>query len=502
MKRRNVLFVLTDQQRADSIGCYGNPLVATPNLDWLAASGTRFTNWFTPTAICTPARASLITGKAPFRHRVLANHERNVGYMEEIPQGEYSFAESLLEQGYNVGLFGKWHVGTQRGPIDLGFDGPHFDGWHNAVDHPLYKEYLEKRSLPDYKITDEIRGTFPNGQPALLMAARLEQPVEATFEHFLADLAIERIEKYAKDNQESDKPFFLAIHFFGPHLPYILPSEYFDMYSADDVELPESVKETFENKPPVQQNYSQHWAFDTMTERQSRQLLALSLGYVAMIDMELGRVFDALRQHGLMDETAVFFSSDHGEFTGAHRLHDKGPAMYDDIYKTAGIVRIPGAPEGQIRDELVSLLDCTATVLELAGADKTPAVDSVSLMPLLEAPASKEIAWREFVICEYHGHHFPYPQRMIRNHQHKLVVNPESVNELYDLEKDPHELTNVYSNPAYFSIRQHLLEQLYHALRARGDKFFHWMTSMYEVGDLNYDPSMSQLDKTLGKIKK
>lgn len=495
MDRRNLLFVLTDQQRADSLGSYGNPLVATPNLDWLAASGTRFTNWFTPTAICTPARASLITGKAPFRHKVLANHERNVGYMEEIPEGEFSFAESLKDQGYNVGLFGKWHVGTKRAPADLGFDGPHLDGWHNAVDHPLYKNYLEENGLPPYQITDEIRGTFPNGHPALLMAARLQQPVEATFEHFLADLAIKRIKRYAKDYKDSGQPFFLAIHFFGPHLPYILPSEYFDLYGPDDVELPESVRETFENKPPVQKNYSEHWAFDTMTERQSRQLLALSMGYVAMIDMELGRVFEAMREHGLIDETAIFFSSDHGEFTGSHRLHDKGPAMYDDIYKTAGIVRIPGGPKGQVRDELVSLMDCTATILELAGADTHPATDSASLVRLVEG---KQTAWRDYIICEYHGHHFPYPQRMIRNHRYKLIVNPESVNELYDLEADPHELTNAYQHPELEATRSLLMTELYEALKARGDKFYHWMTSMYEVGELNHDPSMGQLDKKLG----
>lgn len=496
MKRHNILFVLTDQQRVDSIGSYGNPLVATPNLDWLAASGTRFTNWFTPTAICTPSRASLITGKAPFRHKVLANHERNVGYLEEIPLGEFSFAESLREQGYNVGLFGKWHVGTKRTPNDLGFDGPHFDGWHNAVDHPLYKQYLLDRDLPEYKITEEIRGTFPNGQPAILMGALLEQPVEATFEHFLADLAIEQIKSYSGDHHSFGKPFFLALHLFGPHLPYILPRKYFDLYGPDDVKLPESVTETFADKPKVQQNYSQHWAFDSMTERQSKQLLALSLGYVAMIDMELGRVFDALREVSLLDDTALFFSSDHGEFTGSHRLHDKGPAMYDDIYKTPGIVRIPGGPEGQVRDELVSLIDCTATILELAGADVGPAVDSTSLVGLITAAEPSE-PWRESIVCEYHGHHFPYPQRMLRNHRYKLVVNPESINELYDLELDPHELTNCYENSKYLDIRGQMLKDLYQALKQRGDNFYHWMTSMYEVGDLDYDPSMSQLDKKL-----
>jgi arylsulfatase A-like enzyme len=124
------------------------------------------------------------------------------------------------------------------------------------------------------------------------------------------------------------------------------------------------------------------------------------------------------------------------------------------------------------------------------------------LLPLLGAKEKPKTPWREFVICEYHGHHFPYPQRMIRTHTHKLVVNPESINELYDLEKDPYELTNSYADPEYLSVRKQLLGQLYISLRDRGDKFFHWMTSMYEVGDLNYDPSMGQLDKTLGKTAK
>lgn len=169
--------------------------------------------------------------------------------------------------------------------------------------------------------------------------------------------------------------------------------------------------------------------------------------------------------------------------------------MYDDIYKTAGIVRIPGAPEGQVRDELVSLMDCTATILELAGADTNPATDSASLVRIIEG---KQTPWRDYIICEYHGHHFPYPQRMIRNHRYKLVINPESVNELYDLEADPHELTNAYQHPELEAIRSLLMKELYEALKARGDKFFHWMTSMYEVGELNHDPSMSQLDKKPG----
>ena len=114
MKPSNILFLMTDQHRADTLGAYGNALAATPVLDELARTGTRFDRWYTPTAICTPARASLLTGQAPFRHRVLANHERNVGYLEDLADGSFTFVEALREQGYNTGLVGKWHAGTEK----------------------------------------------------------------------------------------------------------------------------------------------------------------------------------------------------------------------------------------------------------------------------------------------------------------------------------------------------------------------------------------------------
>jgi arylsulfatase A-like enzyme len=131
----------------------------------------------------------------------------------------------------------------------------------------------------------------------------------------------------------------------------------------------------------VQKNYSAHWTFDTMPIEATRELIAIYWGYVALIDQEIGRVTAAMERLGLADDTAVFFTSDHGEFTGAHRLHDKGPAMYEDIYRTAGLLRVPGQPGGVVRNEFVSLLDCTATILELVGLDPELAVDSRSLLP-------------------------------------------------------------------------------------------------------------------------
>src|SRR3954466_9436204 len=112
---------MTDQHRVDTLGAYGNNLGTAPNLDALAATGTRFDRWYTPTAICTPARASLLTGQAPFRHKLLANNERNVGYLEDLADGVFTFSEALRANGYNAGLIGKWHTGTEKEPCDYGF---------------------------------------------------------------------------------------------------------------------------------------------------------------------------------------------------------------------------------------------------------------------------------------------------------------------------------------------------------------------------------------------
>ncbi|MEU4967214.1 sulfatase-like hydrolase/transferase [Streptomyces smyrnaeus] len=498
-----MLFLMTDQHRVDTLGAYGNPHVRTPNLDRLAAEGTRFDNCYTPTAICTPARASLLTGAAPFRHKLLANYERNVGYLEDLADDQFTFAGQLRAEGYRLGLLGKWHGGVRRTAADYGFEGPDLAGWHNPVDHPDYLAHLEENGLPPYRISDPVRGTTPNGSPGNLLAARLRQPVEATFEHYLATRTIEMLRRWVADGvgaapgagragagPAGDRPFFLATHFFGPHLPYILPDAYYDMYDPALVELPASVSETFAAKPPVQSNYSRLWAFDTMPLEESRKLIAVYWGYVTLIDEQMGRILDAVRELGLEEHTAVFFTADHGEFTGAHRLHDKGPAMYDDIYRIPGLLKVPGAPRGQVRDEFVSLTDCTATILDLAGSDTEPAVDSRSLLPLA---AGERPEWAPHHLAEFHGHHFPYPQRMLRTRRYKLVVNPESRNELYDLHTDPDELHNRYDHPELRDVRAELTRTLYDLLRERGDNFFHWMSPMYDV-ETDYDTTLSAFE--------
>ena len=186
------------------------------------------------------------------------------------------------------------------------------------------------------------------------------------------------------------------------------------------------------------------------------------------------------------------FTADHGEFTGSHRLHDKGPAMYDDIYRVPLIARVPGLPAGRTEARFASFLDVTPTILDLAGLPVPDYMDGRSLLPLIRG--DEPVPWREEIFAEFHGHHFPYPQRMIRTRRYKLVINPADINELYDLEADPDELQNRYEHAELRGVRHELMTRLYDELRGRGDNFYHWMTTMYDVGDKRYDASLSQLD--------
>lgn len=479
--RRNILFLMTDQHRTDTLPCYGNTVINTPNLDRIADGGTCFERFYTPTAICTPARASLFTGLFPFRHGMFINPERAGGAQTEIPEALTVLSTPLREVGYRVGHAGKWHIGRDRGPEYYGMDGEHLPGALNPFSQPSYTKWLEENDFPPFGVSDPIYGVAHNGTGrGHLIAGRLNQPKEATMERFITHQAIDLLRSYAEGGASDVAPFWLTASWFGPHLPYLIPSEYYDMYDPELVELPASMAETFDGKPPIQQQYSEYWSTDAFDKDQWRKLIAVYWGYVTLIDDCVGILLDELAHLGIEDSTAVIFTADHGEFTGAHRLNDKGPAMYEDIYRIPGLIRVPGmAP--QRRREFASLVDLAPTILDLAGVAPVDAHDGRSLVPILAGEVPDD--WPAQIVAEFHGHHFPHSQRMLRDDRYKLVYNPDSVHELYDLELDPHELSNVYTVPIYREVRTSLERRLYLELVARNDPAHAWMTYMIDVGD-------------------
>jgi arylsulfatase A-like enzyme len=449
----NVLFVLTDQQRCDSLGCYGNDRVATPNIDRIASDGTRFERAYTPAAICSPARASILTGVWPHTHGALQNVDDDQSLADAFP----CYPEQLDAAGYNLGHAGKSHVGDP--PSAFGFDGKHLPGWFYPERHPAYEAYLDEHGYRS--MTREVLSErFPD-QPGLEAGALDERPVEATFTRFVTEEALSLIDRYA----DSEEPFYQGVHYYGPHNPYYLPEEYFHMYDPDDVELPESaIRETFEGKPWVVRVQRDESSLDEIELDDWDRIIAAYYGYVSFIDDEVGRLLDALDDHGIADETAVVFTSDHGAFLTAHKLHDKGQAMYEDIYNVPFVTRNLGFEEDAVED-FVSLLDLAPTFCDLAGAAIPEAYAGRSL---LDRAAGAD-DWRSDIHAEYHGHQFPYEQRMLRTERYKLILNQNDTAELYDLEEDPHELDNVIADPEYGAVSERLYERLQERLDACDD---------------------------------
>lgn len=449
----NVLFVCTDQQRADSLGCYGNDRVRTPNVDGIAERGARFDRAYTPAAICGPARAAMVTGVRPHRNGVL----RNVEQVEDVALGRQfpCYPRLLREAGYNAGLAGKWHVGEH--PREFGLDGEYYPGWHQTLTHPDYRAYLEENDLPQFD-GEGLEDVFPADGEALQSGGVDPRPVEASFPYFIAERAVEQLAAYA----DADRPFYQSVHFFGPHNPYYLPREYFEMYDPANVDLPESaVKETFQGKPAAHLAQRHFSGLDDVAVEDWYRYVAAYWGFVSFIDDQVGRLLTALDRLGVREETAVVFTSDHGAFLTAHKLHDKGPAMYEDIYNVPLVAEGLGV-EGD-REEFVSLLDLPPTFLDLAGVEVPEVYDGRSLLDL---PAED---WRRDVTAEYHGHLFPIEQRMLRTERYKLVYNERDRWELYDLEADPHELHNRIDDPQYGDVAARLYARLRERLAERGD---------------------------------
>jgi arylsulfatase A-like enzyme len=453
----NVVVVLTDQQRQDSLACYGNDWVDTPNVDRLADEGTRFDRAYTPTAICSPTRASLLTGVRPHRNGVTQNVSADTDLAERWP----CYPQLLREAGYNVGLTGKTHFGGH--PRDYGFDAEFIRGYFYTPDHPDYEAYLEERGLPKMR-ADRLRDAFPEGGERFQSGAVDDRPPEASVTHYIAERAIESIGEYAA---EPETPFYQSVHFYGPHNPYYLPEEYLHMYDPSDIDIPESaIKETLQGKPWAHHTQSKMAGLHGIPIEDWRRIIAAYHGWVTFIDDQVGRVLDALEANGVDDSTAVVFSTDHGAFLTRHKMHDKGPAMYEDIYNVPLVAAGLGL-EG-VEDRFVSLLDLPPTLLELADVDVPDEYDGRSLLDL----AAGDEDWRESITAEFHGHSYSYEQRMIRNDRYKLVVNAYDTNEFYDLREDPEELSNEIGNPEYGAEAHALYLELRERLAGDGDGFF------------------------------
>jgi len=439
----NLCLIMTDQQRPDFLGCYGqNPVIRTPHLDHLAAGGVRFTQTFIAGYPCCPSRASLLTGLYPHAHGVIRN---GIALDAAVP----TLGDVLKNAGYRTAWMGKWHLGSEDEPQHG------FDRWVGGRKH--YRDYLAVHKLlepiPGEKVGGLHHTVSRDGHSVI--------PEEHFMESFLAGEAV----RFLREQRTSKQPFFLGFSCFGPHQPTTPPEPWDKKYTSAQVVLSKSYHDELHNKPARQKEASGRLA-GRLTEAQFRRVAARYYGYVEYLDRQIGRVLDALEECGLAQDTVVAFTSDHGEMLGAHGFIYKGPYLYDEVVRVPLLLRYPRRiAAGRSSAALISNVDVAPTLLELLGLPTMPRQDGRSLLPLLRGASARH---RDMVFCEHAGE---TSIKMARTRDWKLALNwrPPETDELYDLARDPLELNNLIDAPAAQPIRARLAAEIRAWLRDAAD---------------------------------
>ena len=464
-RRPNILWICTDQQRFDSLGCYGNPYVATPHLDALASSGVLVEHAYCQSPVCTPSRASFLTGRYPRTTRCRQNGQ-------SIPADERMVPRLLKDGGgYVTGLSGKLHtsfcnpsalVGTEH-RIDDGYD--EFN-WSHDPDPKWptnqYSNWLTSQGTRFQTMPIEGSTVVHEGMPA---------------SHHQTTWSIDKAIHFIRTNAGFEHPWLFSINMFDPHHAFDPPREYLERYldRLDEIPLPNYVPGELEAKPVFQgmdhrAPYNGRLAkefphFDAISEREHRLIRASYYAMIDLIDAQVGRLLAVLDETGQRENTLVIFMSDHGEMLGDHGIYLKGPYFYDAAVRVPLLFSMPGTlPSGRRVGSVVELVDLAPTLLEAAGIPPFAGMQGCSLWPMLTG--SEEADARKDAYCEYYNA-MPWHQEptahatMIRTERHKLVrVHSTNEGELYDLELDPAETVNRWSDAAYAAVKLDLLERL------------------------------------------
>jgi len=468
--RLNILYIMTDQQRFDTIGLYGLTNCKTLNLDRLANSGVRFDRAYTCCSLCSPARASMLCGKYPHTHHMWNNQDMMQWAIRNLPDDIELISQPLGRAGYQCGYVGKWHCGQEKVPSHYGFEGMDVPNYGNPYKTHEYQEYLKRHGLKQVEVKSLITDFTPRRGT---MGGEMIGDIRASATYFLSEYAIEMMKRFQDERERTGKPWFIFLSYWLPHHPYTPPREYYEMYDVKETKLWENFHDDLKGKPPNQRRYREcyHRAIEHSDETW-RELITRYFAQTTFLDAQIGRVLDALDELGLSDSTAVLFSTDHGDMCGSHgKFHDKDAFMYEELYHIPLFIRIPGVTKpNTVRNEFVLNMDLAATALDIAGVGVPDDYEARSLLPLARGDA---VDWRDDVMCEYFGHRFLFSQRMIRWGRYKYILNLPSFDELYDLEEDPHELNNLIHEPAMKDVIAEGQERLLNWIKDTNDAILH-----------------------------
>ena len=427
-RRPNVVILLADQWRWAETGCYGHPVIRTPNVDRLAAAAGRFTHAFSNFPLCSPARSVLLSGRYARSNGVRGNQDQEAQPGRPTNQ-ETTIAEALGRADYLTALVGKWHL--RPTPAALGFA----ESLRCRMRHRYYRQVYYRNE----------------GEPYVC---------EEYSPHHETEAAVQFIRDHA------DRPFFLFVSYGPPHMPLAeLPDRYRTMYDPARVLLRENVYKD------GRMAFNEHWFKIYMWDFQYyentdtfphglpkdmdlRDLIALYYGQITAVDDCIGRVLDAIRETGLEEDTIVLFTSDHGDLLGSHQLFNKN-AHYDEAVRVPMAIRYPRRIKpAVISEQIASLVDVMPTLLELCGVPVPDSVQGTSLTPVLEG--------REETVGENAAFIETSTADGIRTHRFMYSVNRKKPRQeqLFDCEADPFQMNDLSAEPAHAQTLASLRERL------------------------------------------
>ncbi|AWI10470.1 hypothetical protein CKA38_02965 [Ereboglobus luteus] len=450
----NILWICTDQQRWDTIGALGNKYVKTPNIDRLVREGVSFTNAHCQSPVSAPSRASFLTGMYPSAVRVTRNG--NAVWPEAAPL----VTKLLKDAGYECGLAGKFHLSTAMArrpeirPADDGYTTYHYS--HSPYQGGSKNDYLKywlDRGI-DINALKKQNGYVP---------AKYHQTT------WCVDRAID----FIKERREW--PWQFSLNVYDPHNPLDPPQEYIDRYNIDELPAPR-----FKESDLKEKSAFNNVVFQSRPKKypgaENRRRTARYLAQIDMIDENIGRLMKALEESGQLENTLIIFMSDHGDMLGDHGLINKGCRFYNGLVRVPLVFWHPKKLMQNLRsDALVELIDVVPTLLELAGLPVSGKIQGKSLLPILTGEASADFH-KEHVRCEYYDKSSNEGGKiaggtMFRTKKYKLALyHGHAKGELFDMENDPDEFTNLWDDPAHQQVLMKLIRQSYDASIEAFDK--------------------------------
>jgi len=494
-KKKNLLFIMTDQQQYKALSLAGNSILETPNMDRLGIEGAYFKNAYSACAVCGPARSSILTGCTVENTNARTNG-RTYFYDEEPVMTMQTFDEILAENGYHCEYYGKWHAMTSHAKV---YKNPKQEskngksvfahGGQNHVYIDYINEHFPKPALKEGEFYDNFTQRPYRPDPLDLFYGEKYEDIKEKYKktsqpNFFGELMVPQEHSFtafqAKETMKAierlkDKQFSITCSFHFPHAPLIVPEPYYSMYPAGEMVPPVSIDDDMANSPYRKTNGRLGLPQFSDPER-IKYMISNYYGLIKEIDDWMGEILATLDKHGLTENTLVIFTSDHGEMLGAHGLREKN-VFYEESAHIPLLMRFPGEiRENTVVDGYVSHVDLFATIMDYLKVGDYKS-DGESLRDLIE---KKETKHGEYVVTEWNYRGDISPNYMIVKDGWKLMIpyskSSNVLNAMYDLTNDPHEMNNLLGNnkekEMYRERAEELRECLLEWLKKNNSKYY------------------------------